>query len=76
VTSGDVTTYYYHGGKLVAMRKGTTLEYVHQEHLGGTAMTTDGILGAKKGEIKYLPFGEHRNSQGVLSTWRLLGLPP
>jgi len=41
VTSGDVTTYYYHGGKLVAMRKGTTLEYVHQEHLGGTAMTTD-----------------------------------
>jgi|GEM_PF-2896927 len=41
VTSGDVTTYYHLGGKLVALRKGTALEYLHQEHLSGTAMTTD-----------------------------------
>jgi len=42
VTTGEVTTYYHFGGKLVALRKGTALEYVHQEHLGGTAHTGPG----------------------------------
>lgn len=39
--TGEVTTYYYLGGKLVAMRKGTTLDYIHQDHLTGTAVVSD-----------------------------------
>lgn len=30
--TGEVTTYYYLGERLVAMREGTTLKYLHQEH--------------------------------------------
>ncbi|MBI4202559.1 MAG: LamG domain-containing protein, partial [Chloroflexi bacterium] len=40
LSTGQATTYYYHGSSLVALRKGTTLEYVHQDHLGGTLLTT------------------------------------
>ncbi len=70
VTTGEVTTYYFLGGRLVALRKGTTLEYVHQEHLSGTALSTDS-LGAQKSAIKYLPFGETRSSKGTLGTARM-----
>ncbi|MSQ41099.1 MAG: hypothetical protein EXR55_05495 [Dehalococcoidia bacterium] len=69
VTSGEVTTYYYLGGRLVALRKGTAVEYVHQEHLSGTALSTDGT-GAQKSANKYLPFGETRSSTGTLGTDR------
>ena len=75
MTSGDVTTYYYHGGKLVAMCKGTALEYVHQEHVGGTAMTTDGITGVKKGEMKYLPFGGTRSGVLLSTDVKFTGQP-
>ncbi|MBI3954392.1 MAG: hypothetical protein HY330_07745 [Chloroflexi bacterium] len=58
ITTGDVTTYYYLGGRLVALRKGTTLEYVHQDHpsagsgqaLGGSFVSTDGA-GAQKASV-------------------------
>jgi hypothetical protein len=33
LTTGVVTTYYYLGGKLVAMREGTDLKYTHDDHL-------------------------------------------
>ena len=58
-----ITAYYYHGDKLVAMNKGDDLRYIHQDHLSGTALTTD-EAGAQVGTtMKYLPFGECRNSQ-------------
>ncbi|MBI4198828.1 MAG: RHS repeat-associated core domain-containing protein [Chloroflexi bacterium] len=69
VTNGVVTTYYYHGNRLVALRKGTTIEYVHQDHLGGTIATTN-TSGAIAATQEYYAFGELRSSSGTLSTDR------
>ena len=41
LTTGEVTTYYYLGDRLVGKRTGTTLNYIHQDHLMGTALVTD-----------------------------------
>jgi RHS repeat-associated protein len=60
VTSGNITTYYYLGGRLVAMRQGTTLTYVHQDHLTGTAVVSDSS-GALVSSIKYFPYGATRS---------------
>jgi hypothetical protein len=51
-----MTTYYYLGDRLIAMRKGMTLEYIHQDHLTGTAVVTDSS-GNQVGTIKYYPYG-------------------
>ncbi|MBI3744379.1 MAG: hypothetical protein HY261_08875, partial [Chloroflexi bacterium] len=69
LTTGDVTLYYYFGGRLVAFKKGSTLEYVHQDHLGGTVATTDSS-GAVKSTTAYFPFGATRSSSGTLDTSR------
>ncbi|MBI4199644.1 MAG: hypothetical protein HY535_04130 [Chloroflexi bacterium] len=69
VTTGVVTTYYYLGERLVALRKGTALEYVHQDHLGGSLVSTDGT-GAQVSSLRYKPFGEARTSNGTLGTDR------
>jgi uncharacterized protein RhaS with RHS repeats len=58
--TGEVTTYYYLGGQLVAMREGTELKYIYQDHLSSTSVMTD-ESGDSLGEIKYLPFGETRS---------------
>jgi RHS repeat-associated protein len=60
LTTGVATTYYYLGGQLVAMREGTDLEYIHQDHLSSTSVMTDDA-GDSLGAIKYLPFGETRS---------------
>ncbi len=36
LTNNVITTYYYLGDRLVAKRAGSTLSYIHQDHLGGT----------------------------------------
>ena len=59
---GTVTTYYYHGGRLVAKRAGInptyTLSYIHQDHLSGTALATDTSGNQVGSTMKYKPFGE------------------
>jgi RHS repeat-associated protein len=60
LTTGEVTTYYYLGGQLVAMRQGTELKYMHQDHLTSTSVMTD-ESGDSLGAIEYLPFGETRS---------------
>jgi len=61
LTTGEVTTYYYFGGRLSAVRKGASLQYVHQDHLTGTAVMTDST-GAQVGTtMKYYPFGATRS---------------
>jgi hypothetical protein len=58
LTSGNVTTSYYLGGRLIATKENEVLRYVHQDHLTGTSLMTDSS-GAQIGEtVKYLPFGE------------------
>ena len=60
IDTSVVTTYYYLGDNLVAMREGTTLKYMHQDHLTSTSVMTD-TNGDSVGTIKYLPFGETRS---------------
>jgi RHS repeat-associated protein len=67
LTSGEITTYYYFRERLVALRKGSTLEYVHQDHLNSTVLSTDSA-GGQKSVLGYLPFGQTRMSQGALGT--------
>ncbi|MBI4198464.1 MAG: hypothetical protein HY533_05085, partial [Chloroflexi bacterium] len=60
VSAGVATTYYYQGSRLVALRKGSALEYVHQDHLGGTIATTN-TSGAIAATQEYYAFGELRS---------------
>jgi len=60
LTTGDVTTSYYLGNRLVAAREGTDLRYIHQDHLTGTALTTLDN-GTSLGIIKYYPYGSTRS---------------
>ncbi len=67
-TSGSTgVEYYYAGSQRVAMRVGTTLSYLFGDHLGSTSITTD-ASGSLSGELRYLPFGETRYSNGQTPT--------
>jgi len=64
------TTYYYLGSRLVAKRTATTLNYIHQDHLTGTAlMTSDN--GTQVATMRYYPYGDCRSSTGTLGTDKL-----
>ena len=67
VTGSEVTTSYYLGGQLVALRKGSTLEDVHQDHLGSTVVSTTSA-GASQSALAYLPYGGARSASGALGT--------
>jgi uncharacterized protein RhaS with RHS repeats len=47
------------------MRKNATLEYIHQDHLSGTSMTSD-VNGNLSGSMTYYPYGTTRS--GSVST--------
>jgi RHS repeat-associated protein len=68
--TGTVTTYYYLGDRLVALRNGAALRYMHSDHLGGTNVVTD-TSGNQDSKITYYPYGDCRNSTGTLETDRL-----
>ena len=56
-----MSIYYYLGDTRVAMRKGTGLHYMQQDHLSGTSMVSDSA-GAQVGTtMKYYPFGGIRS---------------
>ncbi|MBM3131636.1 MAG: RHS repeat-associated core domain-containing protein [Chloroflexi bacterium] len=63
---GEVT-HYYLGGKEIAFRKGSTLEYLHTDHLGSTSVTTN-TSGTTVSTVKYFPFGGARSQTGTLDT--------
>jgi RHS repeat-associated protein len=69
-TGSEVTTNYYLGNKLVAVREGTTLSYILQDHLGSTSGTAD-ASGTLVSTISYFSFGDSRNSTGTLPTDKL-----
>jgi RHS repeat-associated protein len=70
LTTGEITTYYYLGGRRVAMSKDTDLRYIHQDHITSTAVMTS-ANGTQVGSMKYYPYGDRLESQGTLSTDRL-----
>ncbi|MDO8717294.1 MAG: hypothetical protein Q7J73_10905 [Dehalococcoidales bacterium] len=61
MTTGNVTTYYYSGNKLVAERDYPSAEgrYFHQDSLSSTSLMTD-ASGGSLGTIKFAPFGSTR----------------
>jgi RHS repeat-associated protein len=69
-TGTEITTNYYLGSKLISVRKGTTLSYILQDHLGSTSVTADSS-GAVASTIAYLPFGSTRSSTGTSPTDKL-----
>jgi RHS repeat-associated protein len=60
LTTAEITTYYYHGDKLVAKRTGTTVQYIHQDHLTGSSVVSSSA-GALVNSIKFYPFGSTRS---------------
>jgi RHS repeat-associated protein len=67
ITTGNVTSHYYLGGKEVAYKTNAGLRYVHQDSLSSTSVTTSST-GAVVASIKYFPFGGTRSQSGTLDT--------
>ena len=67
LTTGEVTKYYYLGGKLVAQSISGTLSYYHKDHLTGTNVMTDSS-GNEDGTVEYYPYGVTRSSSGTIDT--------
>jgi hypothetical protein len=68
-TSETITKYYDFGGKRIAMRVGTTLTYLHSDHLGSASLATN-ASGGIEWQARYKPFGETRWTSGTLTTNR------
>jgi RHS repeat-associated protein len=72
-TGDNVTTNYYFGSRLIAVRKitvtppTTTLSYILQDHLGSTSGTSDSS-GSLASTISYFSFGSTRSSTGTMPT--------
>jgi hypothetical protein len=61
----------FFGGKRIAMRVGTTLTYLHSDHLGSASVATNASGGiVLNSEQRYTPFGSSRLSTSGLSTNR------
>ena len=60
LTTGNVTTYYFSGGRTVAERIGSTLRYLYQDSLSSTSLMTDSS-GNSLGIVNYYPFGSVRS---------------
>jgi RHS repeat-associated protein len=70
ITTGEVTTSYYLGDKLVAQRKGTSLIYILQDHLSSTSVITNSG-GGSTGTMSYLPFGLTHFTSGTIPADKL-----
>jgi RHS repeat-associated protein len=66
-TGDNITTSYYLGSKLIAIKKGADLSYILQDHLSSTSGTVN-TAGASTSTISYLPFGATRVSTGTVPT--------
>jgi len=65
LTTSNITSYYYLGGRLIAQSENGTLSYIHQDSLSSTSLMTDS-LGTQVGStVKYLPFGEAKSTVTV-----------
>jgi RHS repeat-associated protein len=67
VTTGEATAYYYLDDRLVALKGGFTLEYIHQDHLGSTVLSTDSA-GDEVSDLEYNAYGSGRSDSGTLGT--------
>ncbi|MFC2018022.1 RHS repeat-associated core domain-containing protein [Chloroflexota bacterium] len=70
LTTGEVTSRYYLGGREVAYKNNSGLTYVHQDSLGSTALTTN-TSGSTAATVRYYPYGDTRYQSGSLTTDKL-----
>ncbi len=66
-TGSTIRKYYYAGGQRVAMRENSTVYYLLTDHLGSTAITTDGS-GNRVAELRYKAWSETRYTWGTTPT--------
>jgi len=71
LTTGEVTTHYYLGGREIAYRNDSGLYYVHQDHLGSTVLVTDSNGNVVDDPTRYYPYGETRGGSGDPGTDKL-----
>lgn len=57
LTTGEVTTNYYLGGKLIANKVNSTLSYIHQDSLSSTSLMTDDDGAQIDTTVKYKSYG-------------------
>ena len=67
VTNGAVTKYYYFGSQRVVMKQGSTVTYLHGDHLGSTSVASD-ASGVRVSRQTYFAFGAVRTTEGTLPT--------
>ena len=68
--AGVATVYYPFNGIPVAMKQGSTLTYLHHDHLGSLVAASD-ANGTELCSVRYWPFGGLRVLTGTLPTDRL-----
>jgi len=66
VSGSTVTKYYFFGGQRIAMKRGTTLTYLHSDHLGSTVLETS-TSGAPTADQKYFAYGNQRDTGPVVT---------
>ncbi|MBI4317103.1 MAG: RHS repeat-associated core domain-containing protein, partial [Chloroflexi bacterium] len=71
VTTGEVTKYYYAEGRRIAMRKGSTLNYLLADHLGSTVSVLDANGSNPPRNSIYYSFGGSRLSPSSPATDKL-----
>jgi hypothetical protein len=59
VSGSTVTKYYFFSGQRVAMKEGSTLTYLHGDHLSSTAFATNSS-GVEQSRQGYLAYGKTR----------------
>jgi RHS repeat-associated protein len=67
-STNTMTQYYKAGGQTVAVRRGSTLNYLLADHLGSTSKTIDSISKRVLTEIRYKAWGEERYNSGAPPT--------
>jgi hypothetical protein len=58
-TTNVATSYYAFNGQTIAMQQGSTVSFLHSDHLGSASLTTNNA-GTKIAEARYMPYGEMR----------------
>jgi RHS repeat-associated protein len=61
--TATVTKYYYADGRRIAMRVGTSLYFLANDHLGGTSVVMNSS-GGMVNRVRYYPFGNIRTQEG------------
>jgi RHS repeat-associated protein len=68
--NGEITKYYFAEGRRVAMRTGSIVRYLAQDHLGSTAFVMN-AAGALESHVRYYPYGMSWTQSATPATDRL-----